>query len=894
MGVYDRPRFSAGFRALAAILVTVAAPDVRSQCVITDSHPLLASDAAPLDLFGLSLSLFEDAAVIGAPDDDDSGASSGSAYVRRWNGLDWVEEQKLVASDAASGDRFGKAVAIKTPWIVVGAPQNADAGSSSGSVYVFQFNGVSWQEVQKLKASDGAADDQFGFYVSMDGDRIVVGSPFDDDHGSSSGAAYVFRLQGGTWVEEQKLRGDADSALASFGYSASMNGERILIGAPARDPETGAAFVFKRGAARWYLEQKILASDGAAGDLFGRAVSLSGDWAAVGAVLDDDVEENAGSAYVFRFSGVSWEEKQKLAPPSLSAGAFFGVAVSVCEEDLYVGAHQYGGYPPIGRVFSYEYDGAAWQDGAVFGASDSNSGQVFGSSVSASGDRLLAGAFQKYSIGGGDRAGAAYVFDRRCDECPRGQRIDSTTGENGDKFGDSLAIEGALLVVGASQEGRLNEGSAFVYAFDSPTERWKGSQKLKASDAEASDRFGAAVALDGNVAAIGTPSGGKQGAPVAGAAYVFRFDGMTWIEEQELNASDASNYAFFGTAVDIDGDVIVVGAPYGDTVSGQDTGSAYILRFNGATWDEEAKLSANDAVTGALFGESVAVQGPWVVIGAPGALEGAVKTGACYVFRYSAGVWSERQKLVAADRAAGDAFGKSVAMDGVWIAVGAPLRAEPGYEDGAVYLFRNAANQWDEKQKLFVTDDLYYGEQFGHSVAIEANAIVVGAPLDRDLESGSGALYVYRHGPDGWVWQAKILAEGEMLGDQFGESVAMDGDTVLGANSDYFSEPGYAYVAYVPELELGTNLTSVSEGGGVAFSTCGGGGGAAGMLAIVDVNGAPVFGVVALDVFDARNEWVLSEVVPPGLSGYVLTFQSFGFARSGNATATNRRTVQFN
>ena len=195
---------------------------------------LLASDGTAEDAFGVSVSISGDVALVGAENDDDKGTDSGSAYVFRWNGSSWVQEQKLLASDGAADDEFGVSVSISGDVALVGAEGNDDDGSDSGSAYVFRWNGSSWVEEQKLLASDGATDDFFGNSVSISGDVALVGASGNDDNGLFSGSAYVFRWNGSSWVEEQKLVASDGAENDALGFSVSISGGVALVGAPGK------------------------------------------------------------------------------------------------------------------------------------------------------------------------------------------------------------------------------------------------------------------------------------------------------------------------------------------------------------------------------------------------------------------------------------------------------------------------------------------------------------------------------------------------------------------------------------------------------------------------------------------------------------------------------------
>ena len=251
---------------------------------------IIAGDGAAGDFFGLSVSIDGDYAIVGAHLDDDNASASGSAYIFRRFGTSWLEEAKLTASDGAVNDLFGRSVSLSGDRAIVGARGDDDNGSSSGSAYIFRRVGTVWTQEAKLTASDGQAGDRFGFSVSVDGDRAIVGADGDDDNGSNSGSAYIFRRFGTSWLEEAKLTASDGAAFDRFGFSVSLSGDRAIVGARVDDDNgsaSGSAYIFRRFGTSWLEEAKLTASDGAAFDQFGFSVSLSGDQAIVGAFRDD-------------------------------------------------------------------------------------------------------------------------------------------------------------------------------------------------------------------------------------------------------------------------------------------------------------------------------------------------------------------------------------------------------------------------------------------------------------------------------------------------------------------------------------------------------------------------------------------------------------------------------
>ncbi len=199
------------------------------------------------------------------------------------------------------------------------------------------------------------------------------------------------------------------------------------------------------------------------------------------------------------------------------------------------------------------------------------------------------------------------------------------------------------------------------------------------------DRFGVSVAVDGDTAVIGA-YGNDDAGPESGSAYVFVRNGTTWSEQAKLTASDAATYDRFGDSVAADGDTAVIGAPLDDDAA-PESGSAYVFVRNGTTWNEQAKLTASDAATSDVFGESVAVDGDTAAIGSPLDDDAGFDSGSAYVFVRSGTTWNEQAKLTASDAAAYDVFGKSVAVGGDTAVVGARLNDDAGTNSGSAYVY---------------------------------------------------------------------------------------------------------------------------------------------------------------------------------------------------------------
>ncbi len=292
---------------------------------------LVASDAASYDYFGSSVSISGSRCVIGAYGDN----GKGSAYVFSYDGTSWDNGVKLVASDADFNDKFGFSVSISGSCCIIGAFGDDDGGSGSGSAYIFSYDGTSWDDGVKLVASDAAASDYFGRSVSISGSRCVIGAYGDN----GTGSAYVFNHSGTSWDSGIKLVASDAATNDGFGYSVSISENRCLIGAYG-DDGAGSAYAFSYNGMGWDSGVKLVANDAAASDYFGSSVSLSGTRCIIGARYDDDGSSGSGSAYVFSYDGISWDSGVKLVASDAAASDYFGSSVSISGSRCIVGSYQ--------------------------------------------------------------------------------------------------------------------------------------------------------------------------------------------------------------------------------------------------------------------------------------------------------------------------------------------------------------------------------------------------------------------------------------------------------------------------------------------------------------------------------------------------------------------------
>lgn len=424
------------------------------------------------------------------------------------------ERIKLNPSDMNEQDYYGFSVSISGDTALVGARNedggtgtvtcyliiNAGSACDAGAVYVIQRNSATrtWSEVDILRASNYQQDDLFGASVSINGDDAVIGAYGEDGAGDTlfnSGAAYVFlRDQNGIWSETTILRPSDARASDHFGMSVSISGDHIIVGSPDEDGPSnfysgaGAAYVFQRNAGVWNETAILHASDLQPGDEFGTSVSISGDLAIVGAMLNDTRGPSAGAAYVFRRNTITgvWSQEAILYASDAQAQDAFGHSVGISGSYAIVGAHL--------------EDGGA---GTVTCGDPSYTGTACG-------------------------VGAAYIFERNptTGTWSEVSKHHSLNPQEGEYFGYSVAISGNSAIVGANWNNTLrgNSGSAYIIRRNSATGIWEGTAEILASDNYDSDEFGYSVSISDDHAIAGAPGeDGGEGHPYreTGAAYIF-------------------------------------------------------------------------------------------------------------------------------------------------------------------------------------------------------------------------------------------------------------------------------------------------------------------------------------------------------------------------------------
>lgn len=541
----------------------------------------------PLDVtetrFGEAVSIQGDSIAVGFPGDDLLGAVSldrGSAYIfdRDFNGAGtWGGGNPrviLTAPTPAAGDNFGLAVSMKENSVLVGA-----SGVGNGSVFRHDRDqgGIdNWGLAETFAPSDGVDGDSFGSSIARQGGTVLIGAPSaDDSAGSNSGGVYVLDALTGPILERTKISGNnLSDSNTGFGKVVAIDDTTVAIGART-DADTGAVYVFYQdqgGPGNWGQIARLVGGDSLNGDEFGFDLDLDGDLLAVSALTDLEgsfPNTTLGSVYIFErdFGGVadSWGQVKKVVYSDTTLGGLFGQSVSISNDTMVVSRKSDSSLATShGSAYVYQQD---------FGGTD-NWGEV---------KKLLSSDFNDF-----------------------------------DNLGESVAIDGDTIAIGAPYEDQLNDTGA-VYVFyrnQGGTDNWGEVKRILPSDGAINDFFGFDLAIKGDELLVGAPGNG------AGSAYIYqRNSGGTdaWGEIAILESHLVASAGSFGSAVDLDADLAIVGDP--ESLQGGGIFTVFSRNRDGIdAWGPLSTGSFLDMKTppDANIGTDVAILGRTILLGSSG------------------------------------------------------------------------------------------------------------------------------------------------------------------------------------------------------------------------------------------------------------------------------------
>lgn len=728
-------------------------------------------------------------------------------------------ETKITASDDGEGsENFGGSVSLSGDLLLVGAYQDDDNGYISGSAYIYQWDGDSWEE-EKLLASDGTDFHYFGMAVSLSEEEEValVGTYADDEMGAAAGAAYVYRYDSmtKTWDETKLMASDATDYMG-FGYQVVIDGDLAVVGTTGYDESMGLPnelYVF-----RWDEENEIwneetrFTPSGGENDWFGTRIAVHDDvivFSVVGTNTDSGTNTDGwfaeGVVYIYRFDEDenSWYQEAKLEAVTVRPNGYFGNTLSVDYDVLLVGSTGYGG--EAGYVSIYRWDGSGWNEEGYWLGSE---GGYLGCSAVVDGDLAAVVSDDTSSI-------LLYQWDGSSWE-------EKSSITPSGSFSCSVSMDKDRLAV----SGSFNE----VYLYDyilNPTIDTDGDLVADGADAfpydatETTDTDADGVG-DHSDACSDTPADEMADETGCGDSQTDT-DGDGVLDDSDLCAGTTDLATVDGegcsdTQRDSDQDgVLDINdiCPETSQVSGLD----YVKENSGCAWSDTdtdgdgltdyeelvtygdsrtTELYGSDSTDGDYFGTSVAIDEDKeiIVVGAPYHDAQGTYSGAAYVYTWDGAEWQET-KLLASDGEAGDQFGISVGIRGDRIAVGAygedhASAYTSGTSTGAVYIFSLDGSQWSQQEKVVGDSESFTTCAFGMSIDLDEDHLIVGdycggcLKADNTGDSGGAAfVYEYEWDSSSWNLQTNLTADECTYSDMYGWSVSLDGDlAVVGSYAD--------------------------------------------------------------------------------------------------------------
>jgi len=730
--------------------------------------------------FGKAVAVSGDYIIIGAPyQDSDLGNASGCAflYKKQWDDS-LLLIAKLEADDARRYDEFGNAVAISGDYIVVGVPSKDTGGFNTGSAYVFKRNSDNINDVTqiaKLGASDATRKDKFGNAVAIFGDYIVVGAYNKDVNATNTGGAYVFKINSDNVddvTQIAKIKADDREEYDYFGASVSISGKYIIVGAYGKSVNAdyaGSAYVFKRNsdALNDVIQiAKIEANNPVENDYFGASVSISGDYMIVGA----ESTHNQGSAYVFKRNSDRHNDVMqiaKLQASDVEAKGKFGKSVAISKNYMLIGSEcEYSNTDCNSSAYIYKLNSNTNNVTLVDNITESAAhiSVKFGNPVAMSGNNIIVST---------QREGSAYIFDME----PVNRIYIYNTPLSAVKYDEgfyNVPVYNFNAAIPSEEKITFSlsglDGDAFTFIEDNLTFDPKANFE-NPRDEDSHNDYNVTVAASTTQGDITTI---KVDVLVEDRVY---------LDLNKIRADDQSNYNYFAKAVAINEDYILIGAS-GNTMSGESVGVAYLYKkeTNG-TILQIAKIEASDVEAKDLFGSSVAMSGDYIVVASPEEDTNGSNAGSVYIFKRNSDTINDITqiaKIQGNDAHENDHFGNSVAISGDTIVVG----AQHNDNTGSVYIFKintDSSNDVIQIAKI-KSDNPKASDHFGISVAILGDYIVVGADTVEGVEKGEGRAYLFKRLSDNLndVSQiAEIKANDPSENALFGYSVMMSGDYIL-------------------------------------------------------------------------------------------------------------------
>ncbi len=397
----------------------------------------------------------------------------------------------------------------------------------------------------KLQHNMSEELDRFGLSCSVSGDYAVIGSSRDQE-GSSFGAAFIYKKSGDSWeLLSQLINGNRHPRGSWVGRSVSISGDYVIVGAALEyndlEIRSGSAYIFQRSGDNWFQMDRLTALDGERGDTFGENVSISGDYAIIGAWRDDDLGASSGSAYIFQRVGSSWVQRKKLIPADGAKGDHFGYSVSISGDYAIVGAYNNDDDNPSGyggSVYFFKRSGLNWVQTDKISADAWNlKSKIFGLSVSISGDYAIIG----------DGLHMAYICQRIGESWIPIETLTASNIHGHEDFGGSVSIHGDYAVVGSvlyHLENNVQNSSDSSYVYKRDGDSWKLVKKIVSPESNKKSQFGSAVSISNKHVLIGAPGGDGDNTSIPGAAYMYKISDINAPPEPPPPGNNSATFSW--------------------------------------------------------------------------------------------------------------------------------------------------------------------------------------------------------------------------------------------------------------------------------------------------------------------------------------------------------------
>ena len=661
---------------------------------------------------------------------------------------------------------FGRSVAISGDWIAVKSLRTTDDPPVQGPVHLFERSGGTWLLRQSLLLPGGAENDLLGHSLALDGDLLAIGAPRDPEAGYLAGAVHLFRRTGAQWSFVDKLLADDAGPRQMFGAAVVLQGSRLVVGAPMTAADVpppnlygGAVYVFDDQGGSFSQTWRLTAPDPAPQRYFGRTLAVDGDTLVASEYIHGIAGPASGLVHAFdRQADGAWTHSGAIAPADHAAQHYFGVALALQGDELFVGSHQ-------PRVYVFRRSPTGWSEQSPITTDDLEPDALFGRELAVDGDELIIGG-RSGGATNAERMGMAFLFDR--DNGGWAQR-EVLTGESS-IFAWRVDLDDGRVVVGSYGSPLSNQGAAYVYEVQACA--WAPLGTLPVAADASFHFFGKTVDVDGDLGVVG--SSGPD--VVFGEVHVFRRLALGWQREghiaQDLPPTGGSP-GYLGSSVAIDGETILA-ARQG---SGSDLGGAVVIERSPSGWQLEQKLISP---TNQRIGP-IALRGNWAVVaGAPFPGSGA---GNVDLFvRDASGNWTFRQTLPhpTTMNHPTDEFGGSITLGVGWLAVHYAHRTGPHQERNAVALYRLTGSQWVAAGDLpFPEQPHYSSSAFSWGLSMDGSRLAVGVPSVSDFGLFSGATYLFRLSNDSWNQEVRLVSPYAAAIDRAGEAVALAGNRLV-------------------------------------------------------------------------------------------------------------------